>query len=156
MTYEALRDRIEQVCEEESVDAAEIFCIPEHASEEKIRQVEEYLGVRLPDSYRWFLASYGSGGMETFDFFGIEDSGEDAASHTVVYATEAYRKKGMDHALVVIQDLGDYVRCIDTGRRDGNNESPIVNWSCHDNGGIVDESDSFLHYFWEILEDYIS
>ncbi|MEZ3445333.1 MAG: SMI1/KNR4 family protein [Lachnospiraceae bacterium] len=155
MKYDKLKDSIEKACEEEGVDINEIFCIPEHSLSEEIGQVEEYLGVRLPDSYRWFLETYGSGGMETFDFFGIEGGREDVASCTVVYVTENYRKKGMEQTLVVIQDLGEYVRCIDTGQSDERGEAPIVNWSCHVNGKVVTEKDSFLNYFLEVLEDYI-
>lgn len=153
MEYHELERKIIKVCEEEGVAINDIFCIPQHSVSKEIEKVEEYLGLKLPDSYKWFLESYGSGGMDTYDFNGIESDRNDVALYTVVYATDNYRKKGMNKELVVLQDEGDYVTCIDTGKRDGNNESPVVNWSCYDNGEIIIVSDTFMDYFLEKIED---
>ncbi len=155
MKYDELEKKIDIVCEEEGVSKSDIFCIPDRSIVKEISQVEKYLGLKLPDSYKWFLETYGSGGMDTFDFFGIESDREDISLYTVVYATDDYRKKGMKKELVVIQDYGDYVKCIDTSKCNENNESPIVNWSCYDNGDIDFVSDAFINYFWEILEDLV-
>ena len=155
MKYDELERKINIVCEDEGVSKSEIFCIPNRSIAKEICQAEEYLGLKFPNSYKWFLESYGSGGMDTFDFFGIESDRENIALFTVVYATDNYRKKGMKKELVVIQDYGDYVKCIDTSKCDENNESPIVNWSCYDRGDIDFVSDTFMNYFLEILEDYV-
>ena len=42
---------------------------------------------------------------------------------TVVYTTERYRTLGLESGCVVIEDLGEFIMCIDTNDRD-----KIIRW----------------------------
>ncbi|ETB70618.1 hypothetical protein A943_13985, partial [Bacillus sp. CPSM8] len=37
---------------------------------EKINEIQENLNVKLPESYKWFLKNYGSGGIYGVDILG--------------------------------------------------------------------------------------
>lgn len=153
--YDEIDNMINQICEEEDIDKSLIFAIPSGEIDNKILEVEKVLNLVLPDSYKWFLRNYGSGGMEDYDYFGIECDREDVSMYTVVYMTEMYRKKGLDNYLVVIEHNGDYVTCIDTSQKDDNGESPIVTWSWLDNGKVIKKSENFASYLKEKLDDYV-
>ncbi len=77
-------------------------------SEKDIRDAEEMLGLKFPQSYRGFLKDYGSGGICGVEILGVE--GKLGAS--VVKATERWRKLGLDMKLIVIEDSGEFVRCM--------------------------------------------
>ena len=153
--YKEIENLIEQVCEDEDVDIDMAYVIPDQSIENKIKEAEEILNVKLPKSYLWFLKNYGSGGLGDFDYFGIECDRDDVKMYTLVYLTMEYREKGLKESLVVIEDNGDYLTCIDTSIVDQDGESPIVTWSWLDDGEIISKSTSFGSYFLEKLEDYI-
>ena len=139
----------------EDIDINMIYVMPNNDIDKKIREAEEILNIKLPESYLWFLRNYGSGGMEDFDYFGIECERDDVTMFTVVYMTMEYRKKGLNNALVVIEHNGDYVTCLDTSKRNSEGENPVVTWSWLDSGKIISKSDSFANYFFEKINDYI-
>ena len=92
--------------------------------EKQIIDVQDTLKLKLPESYKWFLYNYGSGGLYGVDILGI-------AKHniaTVVIETESYRKLGMSKNLIVIEDIDEYAYCFDTNNR-LNNECPIIAWN---------------------------
>ncbi|WP_243291873.1 SMI1/KNR4 family protein [Bacillus sp. FJAT-47783] len=97
----------------------------------KINYVQETLGLELPESYKWFLTNYGSGGLFGVDILGVAKSN----IATVIIETESYRNLGMNENLVVIEDLGEYAYCLDTGKME-NNECPIIAWNRQ--GGLDD------------------
>lgn len=69
--------------------------------EEKIELIEEKLNLVLPESYKWFLKKYGSGGI-----FSIDILGYDFAGASVVEITKDYRKfYGLTDGIVVIVDV---------------------------------------------------
>ena len=78
------------------------------ASEQEIRKAEEILGLQFPESYRAFLKEYGSGGICGVEILGIEGN----LGASVVKATERWRKLGLDKKLIVIEDSGEFVRCM--------------------------------------------
>ena len=57
-------------------------------SEDDIKLVEKSLGIIFPESYKWFILNYGSGGICGVEILGIENK-EDSS---VIYVTERYRK----------------------------------------------------------------
>lgn len=153
--YDKIESSIRQICEDEDIDINMIYVMPNNDIDKKIREAEEILNIKLPESYLWFLRNYGSGGMEDFDYFGIECERDDVTMFTVVYMTMEYRKKGLNNALVVIEHNGDYVTCLDTSKRNSEGENPVVTWSWLDSGKIISKSDSFANYFFEKINDYI-
>ena len=148
-TYERMSELIEQVCEEEGVELDEIYDMPQEDNSNLISEFEEAFAVKLPESYKYFLHKYGSGGLGYFDFFGIESGKDDISKTTLAILTKECREKGMPNHLVVIEHLGDYVKCIDTLTSEGE----VVSWSWLDSDGIVKYSDSFEAYFIGKLED---
>jgi hypothetical protein len=78
--------------------------------EKQIEYVQNTLEVQLPESYKWFLTNYGSGGLFGVDILGVAKS--NIAS--VVIETKNYRDLGMSNNLVVIEDIGEYAYCLDT------------------------------------------
>ncbi|MED3896414.1 SMI1/KNR4 family protein [Priestia aryabhattai] len=92
--------------------------------EGQIKFVQNELGVELPESYKWFLTNYGSGGL-----FGVDISGVAKANKAPVIAhTQRYRNLGMQKNLVVIEDIGEYAYYLDTSNIE-NDECPVIAWN---------------------------
>ncbi|EMI9089226.1 MULTISPECIES: SMI1/KNR4 family protein [Bacillus] len=111
-------------------------------NESQIYAVQYRLSVELPDSYKWFLNTYGSGGLFGVDILGIGKSN----MASVVIVTENYRGLEMSDNLVVIEDAGEYAYCLDM-RHMENNECPIIAWNRQ--GGLDDYSTA--KNFYEFL-----
>lgn len=99
--------------------------------EKQIEYVQNTLEVQLPESYKWFLINYGSGGLFGVDILGVAKS--NIAS--VVIETKNYRDLGMSNNLVVIEDIGEYAYCLDASNME-NNECPVIAWNRQ--GGLDD------------------
>jgi hypothetical protein len=78
------------------------------ASDEDISNAEEMLGLKFPQSYREFLKEYGSGGICGVEILGVQGN----LGASVVKATERWRNIGLDMGLIVIEDSGEFVRCL--------------------------------------------
>ena len=74
-------------------------------SEDDIKLVEKSLGIIFPESYKWFILNYGSGGICGVEILGIENK-EDSS---VIHVTERYRKLGLENVCIVIEDLGEFI-----------------------------------------------
>ena len=79
-------------------------------SEADIKLVEEKLNVIFPESYKWFVRNYGSGGICGVEILGIENKD----NSSVVNGTERYRALGLDSDCIVVEDLGEFIMCVDT------------------------------------------
>ncbi|ADC51496.1 hypothetical protein BpOF4_17275 [Alkalihalophilus pseudofirmus OF4] len=79
-------------------------------SDEAIEKAEEVLKVKFPRDYRKFVKHYGSGGICGVDILGIK--GVDYAS--VVEKTQQYRELGLPKKYIVIENVGEFVYCLDT------------------------------------------
>ncbi|WP_019240867.1 MULTISPECIES: SMI1/KNR4 family protein [Bacillus] len=112
------------------------------ANEKQIDYVQDTLELELPESYKWFLTNYGSGGLFGVDILGVAKS--NIAS--VVIETKSYRDLGMDRNLVVIEDIGEYAYCLATSNME-NNECPVIAWNRQ--GGLDDYNTA--NDFYEFL-----
>lgn len=148
-----IEEKIEEYCENEGKKIEDIFFSGATLSE--IAAVEKKLEVKLPKSYKWFLEKYGSGGIEGMEFWGIESNRSDVNNYTIVCITSEYRKKGLDLPLVVFEENGDYVTCMDTSKMNEEDECPVVTWSVYDSDGIVFKEDNFYSYLLSKIEDYL-
>jgi len=92
--------------------------------ESQINSIQNELGVKLPESYKWFLTTYGSGGLFGVDILGVAKSNR----APIVVNTKRYRDLGMDKDLVVIEDAGEYAYCLDISEME-NNECPVIAWN---------------------------
>lgn len=114
----------------------------------QIDYVQDILKLKLPESYKWFLYNYGSGGLYGVDILGV-------AKHniaTVVTETESYRDLGMSENLIVIEDIDEYAYCLDTSNME-NNECPVIEWNKQ--GGLDDynTAENFYEFFSQRLLD---
>ncbi|WP_121616435.1 SMI1/KNR4 family protein [Virgibacillus halodenitrificans] len=94
------------------------------ANKSQINFIQNELGVELPQSYKWFLTTYGSGGLFGVDILGVAKSN----TTPVVVTTKRYRDLGLDKDLVVIEDVDEYAYCLDTSNI-VDNECPIIAWN---------------------------
>jgi len=76
--------------------------------EEYIYKAEKKLGVKFPPSYREFIKKYGSGGICGVELEGVQGN----LGASVVDATERWRKLGLDTNLIVLEDSGEFARCM--------------------------------------------
>jgi len=105
----------------------------------QVDYVQDTLQLKLPESYKWFLTNYGSGGLFGVDILGVAKS--NIAS--VVIETESYRDLGMSENLVVIEDIGEYAYCLDTSNME-NNECPVIAW---DRQGGLDDYNTAKNFY---------
>ena len=93
MKYLALQEFIKQYGEDDDFTGG--------VSEDQVKETENKLQVPLPESYKWFLRNYGSGGI-----FGVDIIGYDLVGPSVVDATKDYQKyyKLID-GIVVIESV---------------------------------------------------
>ena len=85
--YEEIENKINGYLEETGEELSVFFEI-NGAAEEKIKSVEKLLEVTLPESFRWFLRKYGSGGIEGIELFGIESDREPKDCTLVIMTKE--------------------------------------------------------------------
>lgn len=77
-------------------------------TDKQIKEIEEDLRVTLPDSYKWFLTEYGSGGA-----FGTMLLGYDSHGAEVVEQTKEYRTfYKLIPGLVVIEYIDGFSYCL--------------------------------------------
>lgn len=138
MKYSALQEFIKQFGENDDFTGG--------VSDEKVRETEQKLQVLLPESYKWFLKNYGSGGS-----FGIGIIGYDFVGPSVVTATKDHQKYyGLIDGLVVIEDIDEFAYCLDTNKmKDG--ECPVIMWDNQEGYGRT-LAVNFLDYLIERLE----
>lgn len=111
-----------------------------------IKEIESKLQVKLPESYKWFLLNYGSGGVFGVDILGYGKSSIPA----VVSDTERFRKLGLPNEYVVIENYDEFVYCLDTTSKLSNNECPIICWDIIA-GFNGERADNFYEFLLERL-----
>jgi SMI1 / KNR4 family. len=113
--------------------------------ENVIKEIENRLGVTLPNSYKWFLLRHGSGGVFGVDIIGVGKSNQAC----VVIETEKKRKLGLNKELVVIEDCDEYIYCLDTSKL-SNGECPVISWDEYDGYDSI-ESNNFYEFLLDRL-----
>lgn len=108
-------------------------------SEEYINNAEEKLRVKFPRSYRNFIKKYGSGGICGVELEGVQGN----LGTSVVYATERWRKLGLGMNLIVLEDSGEFARCMYCADI---NDDRVFSW---EKGGID------LHPRYNTFDDYV-
>lgn len=112
---------------------------------DKIYYIENELDVKLPNSYKWFLKTFGYGFI-----YGIEILGYGKFTPPlVVTKTLDYRKYGLPNEYVVIEDCDEFIYCLDTSKME-NNECPVISWDMQ-NLILFEEKNFIRFYFRELL-----
>ena len=114
-------------------------------SDENIINAEKKLAVTFPKEYKEFVKKYGSGGICGVDILGLE--GEDHAS--VVEVTERYRKLGLPNKFIVIENVDEFVYCLNTL-----DDSNVVRWDDHSKQE-VNRYRSFYEYLQDTFQEAI-
>lgn len=114
---------------------------------DKIKEVEEILQVKLPDSYKWFLEEYGYG-----DMFGEEIIGCGKSEvPSVIQQTIRFRELGLPQQYVVIQNCDEWIYCLDTNEII-DNECPVVSWD-RINGLEGRQADNFVCFLLSVFKE---
>src|SRR5699024_347814 len=87
----------------------------------QVNYIQDTLNIKLPESYKWFLYNYGSGGLYGVDILGVAK----ANIYTVVNEGDKYRVVKMSENLVVIEDIDEDAYCLNTSNM-RNNECQII------------------------------
>ncbi|WP_169713503.1 SMI1/KNR4 family protein [Paludifilum halophilum] len=114
-------------------------------SYEHIQQIEVKLNVILPDSYKWFIKTFGHGGVAGIEVLGVTSKGVS----TTLKTTLNYRRYGLPPAFVVIENVDEWLYCLDTSRMN-NKECPVVDWDCFGNVG----KEEFSNFYEFLLERF--
>ncbi|SFT02372.1 SMI1/KNR4 family protein [Marininema halotolerans] len=117
-------------------------------SESTVKEAETMLNVTLPESYNWYVQSYGHGGVEGSGILGIIES--DMPVMPVVETTLDYRQYGLPQQYVVVEDCDEFIYCLDTAQIK-NGECPVINWAISDPVAIP-QSDEFLSFLIESFQ----
>lgn len=112
-----------QDVEELIISQEDEFFFTGGVTEDLIHEIEKELNVQLSESYKWFLSHYGYGGINGVLIQGV---GLDK-SLQVVNTTLSLREYGLPENLVVIENIDEYVYCLDTAQMN-NNECPVIDW----------------------------
>jgi hypothetical protein len=121
------------------------------ADEASISHLAVLLGVKLPDSFRHFLAKYGGGGVVGEEISGIEDNDPKLKHRGTVYGdTLTYRADyGLPTTFVVIYLVeGEAAWCLDVSQCI-NGECPVVAFDLASRGTtpISDSFGDFLKHY---------
>lgn len=116
-------------------------------NEKVINDIENELRITLPNSYKWFLLNYGSGGIFGVDIIGVGKLDQ----HSVVIFTEEKRKLGLNKDFVIIEDCDEYIYCLDTSKL-SNGECPVISWDQFE-GYDSKEADNFYEFLFNRLVD---
>ena len=104
-------------------------------TDEMISTAEKALGLTLPEQYVEYIKMFGHGGIGGIEIMGVGLTGR----MIFVDTTLEYRDEDLPDNLVVIENVDDYLTCIDC------NNGKIVSW---DFTGYVKED-------YECFDDYV-
>lgn len=111
-----MNNEIKQLVEAHVEDALFTYASP---TEEAIRNSQDKLALTLPDQYLEYLETYGHGGIGGVEILGFGLDG----SAVFVDETLEQRGLGLRKDLVVVEDVDEWVYCIDCG------SEKIISWS---------------------------
>lgn len=112
-------------------------------TDEMIADTEKLLNVKLPKQYIEFLQKYGHGGIGGLEVMGVGLTGRMIFAD----ATMDYRNEGLPKNLVVIENVDEWLTCIDC------NTGKIVSWDF--SGYIKNDFDCFNNYLIEQMNSAI-
>jgi hypothetical protein len=73
-----------------------------------VADYERKANIKFPEEYKWFLETYGAGGVGGLEILGIDPGNYS----NVLNALESYKKCGLLDDLIPVFDVGEYVYCI--------------------------------------------
>lgn len=115
---------------------------------EKVKYIETELKVKLPISYKWFLHTFGMGGIYGVGILGFGKS----SPPSVVTQTQRYCNSfKLPSEYVVIEDCDEFAYCLATDKME-DNECPVICWDRIAGFG-GEEARNFIEFFAARLSD---
>lgn len=124
------------------------------ASDELIAKAERYLGLKFPESYKYFLKTYGYLAIGGEEIYGIIDGDfEDSRIPDAIWLTkkEHERNPELKHLVVVYFTGDEFFYCLDTSRMN-NGECPVVIIDVSFEGETEDVHDTFKEFVKDCIE----
>ncbi|MBQ6638824.1 MAG: SMI1/KNR4 family protein [Lachnospiraceae bacterium] len=112
-------------------------------SDEMLLNAEEILNVKLPEQYKDYIKMFGHGGIASLEIMGVGLTGK----MLFLESTLEYRGEGLPENLVVIENVDDYLTCIDC------KTEKVVSWDF--SGYIKEEYKSFDEYLMDQMNSAI-
>lgn len=112
-------------------------------TDDMIVAAETILNIKLPDQYISFLKMFGHGGIGGLEVMGFGLTGR----MIFVETTLDYREDNLPENLVVIENVDDWLTCIDC------NTGKIVSWDF--SGYITEDYDCFDDYLIDQMNSVI-
>ncbi len=112
----------------------------ETISDEQIKEAENSLSVKIPSQYLEFLQEYGFGGIGGVEIIGVGGNG----NLVFVEETLEYRRYGLPDNLIVIEDCGEWIYCINA------ETEAVISWT---EGFIKEEYTDFDSYVFDRFTD---
>ena len=121
-----------------------------------IVKAENFLEIKFPKTYRFFLKQSGCGSFRSKEFYGISSNNfENSSVPNGIWLTHDERKNGnLDKDLILIGQSIEGYYALDTSKMDKNGECPVVDWYAgadRNNLEIIAE-DFGIYFFNEINE----
>ena len=114
-----------------------------NVTDEMLCSAEKELGVNLPDQFKEYVKTFGYGGIGGIGILGVGLDGSIVFKDT----TQDYRKEGLPDNLVVIENVDEWLECIDC------NTGKIVSWDT--SGYLKEDFDCFDEYLLSQMNDAI-
>lgn len=122
-------------------------------SVEQIRDIENKLHVKLPESYKWFLEQYGEGILLGIEVYGAGAKGTTIPS-CLTFTEKSRDEDNLPKEYVVIEELGELAYCIDTSLSQ-DQESNIVCWDPIHEEVREEKFDNFYTYLLSRLAEML-
>jgi hypothetical protein len=131
----------------------EIFWLGE-ASLDEIMKLELLLKLKLPSSYKTFLATFGGGGVIGDEISGIEDNNAELDYGGTVYGdtTRCIEEYELPENLITIFYKNDEICwCLNTAEMNDQNECPVVSYNVFNKKVDINIAVNFKEFFEEYL-----
>ena len=112
-------------------------------TDEMLASAQRLLGVTIPQQFVDYLVEYSHGGVGGVEILGVGLTG----TMLFVEVTLDYRKYGLPHNLLAVENVGEWLYCIDCDTEE------VVSWSQVD--GLLPGYPSFDDFLLQDLEDAI-
>lgn len=114
-------------------------------TEEMLCEGGKKLGIKIPEEYQSFLKEFGHGGIDGIEAIGVGKNGK------MMFEKETlkYRLYGLPNELIVIENCGEWLYCINS------DDGKVVMWSKGDNNGYTKGFDNFEAYLYARINDML-
>lgn len=126
--------------------------------ESLIVKAENFLGIKFPKTYRFFLKQSGCGSFRSKEFYGISTNNfENSSVPNGIWLTNDERKKtNLDKDLILIGQSIEGYYALDISKMDKNGECPVVDWHAGANRNNLEViAEDFGSYFLNEINEVV-